>query len=253
MSSIGDSNPPPTNPILSAYETFVRDTPLITRYVLTLQVFTCFLGFFTDLSWALGNTVHFTIHKMEFHRILLSPFASTGLFSLIFSYVSLVDSGRRLEFCMGSTHFAILLLLVAVVTNVSFLALAFFLWALSGNNWWLYTDSFGIWVIIFALIELDCCKAPPSAMRRLFLFTVPTVYYPLALFGLFAVIGGFHFSYLLAICVGYLYGYVQLIDFLFGATSTSNSSCLFQSKTWTFRSIEGWLVPLQALGRNHPI
>jgi hypothetical protein len=43
-------------------------------------------------------------------------------------------------------------------------------------------------------------------MRKLFFFSVPTLYYPLALFGLFSIFGGFQFSYLLSIGVGYAYG-----------------------------------------------
>jgi hypothetical protein len=59
---------------------------------------------------------------------------------------------------------------------------------------------------IFFGQAIDCVKAPPNSMRKLFFFTVPTIYYPLALFALFSLLGGFQISYLLSIGLGYVYG-----------------------------------------------
>jgi membrane associated rhomboid family serine protease len=204
--TMSSTNPPPPNPILSAYENFVRDTPLITRYVLTSQFITWFLSFFFDPSYASANIPHFTILKLELYRIVISPLVCPSLFSLIFAYLSFIDNGRQLEFSMGSTHFAWLLMTMGLVTNLSFLALSFALYAVSGNTLWLFGSSLGIWTILFGIIEIECVKAPPDSMRKLFFFTIPTIYYPLALCALFSLLGGFQFPYLLSIGAGYLYG-----------------------------------------------
>jgi membrane associated rhomboid family serine protease len=198
--------PPPPNPVLSAYENFVRETPLVTRYILMGQAISWILSFLIDFSYAIANTAHFTIFKFELYRIVLSPFVCTSLMSLVFAYISFVDHGRRLEFSQGSTAFAALLLTIAVVTNLAHLAVCFTLYALSGNRGYLFTPSIGIWIILFAVIAIECAKAPQNSMRKLFFFNIPTIYYPLALFCLFSIFGGFQISYILSMAVGYAYG-----------------------------------------------
>jgi membrane associated rhomboid family serine protease len=202
------NSPPPANPVLNAYETFIRETPLVTRYVLTSQFVTWVFSFFADPSFAVANIPHFTVFKFELYRIVLSPFICPGLFSLIFAYMSFVDNGRRLEFSMGSTAFGCLLLTIGVLTNLAYLIVSFLLYGLTGNQGLLFLPSLGIWLILFGVIAIECSKAPQNSVRRLFFFNVPTLYYPLALFGLFSLFGGFQLSYLLSIGVGYAHGCV---------------------------------------------
>ena len=206
---MSSNNPPPTNHILNAYETFVRETPLVTRYILTGQFVTWWLSFFVDLSMILGNIPQFTVFRFELYRIVLSPFICPGLFSLIFAYISFVDNGRRLEFSMGSTAFFVLTMMIGVLTNLAFIALLFLLYGITGSHSLLILPSVGIWIILFGIIAIECSNAPPDSKRRLFFYDVPTKYYPLALFGLFSLLGGFSLSHLISIGVGFAYGYVQ--------------------------------------------
>lgn len=201
------SDPPPqVNPVLNAYENFIRETPLVTRYVITSQAVTWIITFMVDLSKALANTPYFTVYYFEIYRILLSPFVCPGFISLVFAYLSFTENGRRLEFSMGSASFATLLLSIGIVTNTLYLVLSFALYFITGSLLWLFAPSIGIWIILFGIIAIECSEAPQSSMRKLFFFTVPTIYYPLALFGLFSLLGGFQLSYLLSIGVGYAYG-----------------------------------------------
>jgi membrane associated rhomboid family serine protease len=148
--------PPPPNPVLSAYETFVRETPLVTRYVLMGQAITWILSFFINFSYAIASTAHFTTFKFELFRIVLSPFICTDMMSLVFTYISFVDHGRRLEFSIGSTAFATLLLTIAAVTN---LAVCFTPYGLSGNRGYLFTQS-------ICVIAIECARAPPNSMSK---------------------------------------------------------------------------------------
>ena len=179
---------------------------MITRYILICQAITWILSFFIDFSFAIANNTHYTIFRFELYRIVLSPFVCTSLMSLVFAYISFVDNGRRLEFSMGSTAFAALLLTIAVVTNLLFLVVCGILYALSGNRGYLFSPSIGIWIILFAVIAIECAKAPQNSMRKLFFFNVPTIYYPLALLCLFSIFGGFQISYVISMAVGYAYG-----------------------------------------------
>jgi membrane associated rhomboid family serine protease len=200
------NEPPPPNPILTAYETFVRDTPLVTRYTITVQFVSWFVSFFVDPSFAIGNIPYFTIFKFELYRIVLSPLICQSLLSLVFAYITFVDHGKRLEFSMGSTAFAWLMLTLAVSTNVVFLLICFTLYGLGGDERFLHMHSSGIWTILFGLIAIECSKAPTGSKRRLFFCEIPTLYYPLGLLAIFSMFAGFLLAFYISAGVGYAYG-----------------------------------------------
>jgi hypothetical protein len=84
-------------------------------------------------------------------------------------------------------------------------------------------------------------------MRKLLFFTVPTIYYPLALLVLFSFIGGFSLSHLISIAVGYGFGYGYL-----DRLKISDSRC----KSWEESFLEsltqqdGWILANAALGSS---
>lgn len=206
MSAPPTSQPPPPNPVLSAYEGFVRDTPLVTRYTLTTLLVSWFISFFMSPSLALGTIPYFCVFKFELYRIILSPLVCESTLTLIFAYICFIDNGKRLEFSMGSTAFGWYMLTLGLMTNVAFMLLMFVFYGLSGEQGFLWKRSSGIWTILFGLIATECTKAPPNSQRRLFFITVPTIYYPLALWALFVLLGGIDFAELISIGVGYAYG-----------------------------------------------
>jgi membrane associated rhomboid family serine protease len=210
MSSPNNSPIPPNNPILNAYEQFVRDTPLVTRYVLTTLLVTWFAGFFVDLSYATATVPYFCLYRFEIYRVIISPFICQSILSLVFAVFSFTDNGKRLEFSMGSTAFGWYLLTMACCTNIAFLMILFLAYGLSGDSGFLWYRSIGIWTILFGLIATECSKAPRDSQRRLFFFNVPTIYFPIALWGLFALFGGVDFADLLSVGVGYASGYGYL-------------------------------------------
>jgi membrane associated rhomboid family serine protease len=203
--------PPPPNPILNAYEQFVQETPFVTRSILTTLCITWLLGLVVDLSYATATVPYFCVFKFELYRIVISPLICQNILSLVFAFLSFTDNGKRLEHSMGSAAFGWYLLTVAVCTNVAFLLLLFLANGLTGEPGFLWYRSVGIWTILFGIIAADCSQAPSSDIkRRLFFFTVPTIYYPIALWGLFALMGGFDLADLLSVCVGYGYGHGYL-------------------------------------------
>lgn len=239
--------PPQPNPVLTAYESFVRDTPLVTRYTLTTLFLSYVLSFFFDPTFALANIPRFTIFNFEIYRVVFSPLVCTNILSLLFAYISFLDNGKRLEHSMGSTAFAWLMLSLAFYTNISFLLICFLLYGLVGEEGFLHMNSYGIWIILLALIAIECCKAPQGSQRRLFFFTVPTLYYPLALFALFSLFGGFHLAYLLSIGVGYAYGHGHLDRF---KVSESRFKQWEDTTLANFTRREGWVVGQAATGSN---
>lgn len=237
--------PPPPNPVLSAYEGFVRDTPLVTRYTITTLFTSWLLSWFVDPSYAVSNIPLFTVFKFELYRILFSPLVCTSILSLIFAYMSFTDNGKRLEHSIGSTAFAVLIATLGCVTNLAFLALCVVLYYATGNQSWLLSSSSGIWIVLLGLIAIECSGAPRDTKRRLFVFEVPVVYYPLAILLLFSLFGGPRLHYMLSVGVGYAYGYGYLDKF---KISNSRFSRWEDGLLNNFTQRQGWVVGHAATG-----
>lgn len=243
--NVGDDSPP-DNPILNIYETYQRETPTITRTVMTTQVVAYVVNIFFDLSLGLGNIPVFTVYKFEIYRIFTSMFICTGFFSLFFAYFSFVPIGKRLERSTGSTEFGCLLLMIGAMTNALYIGFAYLLDSLIGVQYWTVIPSFGLWNILFGVISMESTKAPQGSVRRIFLFTVPTHYYPVGLWGFFSFLGGFSLSHLISLAVGYGFGYGYLESFRIKGS---------RFKIWEERHLQsfisadsGWIASNAALG-----
>jgi membrane associated rhomboid family serine protease len=246
MSNINNGGIPPTdNPILNFYENFQRDTPMVTRVVLTTQACSWALSCFLDLTYALANIPYFTITKFEIYRIFTSLFVCTSLLSLIFTYISFVETGKRLELSVGSTEFACLSLAIGILVNVLYIACAAVLDGLLGGQYWFALPSFGIWTVLFGIVALECTKAPQGSVRKIFVWTVPAIYYPFVLLAVFSVLGGFSLAHLISIGVGYGFGYGYLDKIKVSSTTCKQwEESLLESMTHQ----DGWVLSNASLG-----
>jgi membrane associated rhomboid family serine protease len=243
------SDPPPPNPVLTAYENFMQSTPLVTRSILSIQVASYIFSWFVNPHYALANIPQFTLFQYEIYRVFTSPLVNTSLFSLVFSFLSFLQHGKRLEHSMGSTAFAWLCLTIGGLTNVAFLSLSLALYLLSGQDTaYMFSAASGIWLILFGIIAIECIQAPRTALRRLLFFEVPVLYYPFAIYAFFALLSAsMSFPFLLSIGVGYAYGYGFL-----DKTKLSTS----KAKQWedtilaNFTRREGWVVGHAATGSD---
>lgn len=205
-----NNGPPQPNPVSTAYESYVRDTPLITRYVLNATVISFFTGFFFSPAYLLANIPLFTIFKFQLYRILTSPLICTDILSLFFTFMGFMNHGVKLEQSMGSSLFACLFFTLTIVTNILFLIISILLWGLTNSDSYLAGASLGIWTVLLGIIAVECSEAPPDTKRRLFFFEVPALYYPLVLLALFSLFAGPKLPYCLGVAVGYAYGYGKL-------------------------------------------
>jgi len=236
--------PPPPNPVLSAYERFVLDTPLVTRYSMTTLFVSWCLSWFFNPEYSLGNIPYFTLYRLEIYRIFLSPLVCQKAFNLIFAYLSFVESGKRLEFSMGSTAFAWLMFTIGCFTNCLFLVVCLAMNYVTEDSGWLMASSSGIWVVLFGIIAIECSKAP-GLKRQLFFFEVPTKYYPLALFAFFSLVGSFSVAYLTSIGVGHLYGHERLNVL---KVSQARFNRWEETILANFTRRQGWVVGHAAIG-----
>ena len=204
-------NPPhQENSIRTFFDNFQRETPMITRNIMVTQAIAYGLNLFFDLRLGLGNVPVFTVYKFEIYRIFTSLFVCTGFFSVIFSYFSFLPTGKRLEYSMGSTEFGCFILTIGVMTNVLYLCFAFLLDGLQGGQYWLVIPSFGLWNILFGVVAMECTKAPQNSVRKVLIWTIPTLYYPVALLVFFSFLGEFSLAHLISIGLGYGFGHGYL-------------------------------------------
>mmetsp|Transcript_9593 Transcript_9593/g.14299 ORF Transcript_9593/g.14299 Transcript_9593/m.14299 type:complete len:404 (-) Transcript_9593:407-1618(-) len=223
-SSSSPSQPPAPNPILSAYEKFQNDTPLITRYILTTYtasylLTSLFLPQFT--LYAILNIPYFTIFHFEFYRIFTTLFVCTSFLNLIFGWIVLLGTGRRIEQSLGSTNYGVLTVgCFGALPQFVFVTCVWLVYLLSGNSsggdaasdsidssgdnnsgsgnavsamtrmMVHNSDGGGLWIFIFGLLALECAydhRSNTASTRRLFLMEIQTLYYPLALLALFTI------------------------------------------------------------------
>lgn len=209
MSSLND--PPQQNPILSAYERFLENTPFVTRSILSIQVFSYLASWFVNPHYALAMIPQFVIYKYEIYRLVLSPLVNTSLFNLLFAFLAFIQIGKRLENSVGSTEFAWLCAIIGMLTNTLYFLLLVTLYMITQEADLLLRSAAGVWTILFGVIAIESVIAPRESRRRLFFFDVPVLYYPLALYALFAFLGGFGgFHLLISAGIGYAYGFGYL-------------------------------------------
>lgn len=204
------NGPPPANPFLTAYESYLRSTPLITRYVLNSILVSFFAGFFFSPAYLLANIPMLTLFKFQLYRIVTSPLICSDILSLAFAFMGFLNHGVKLEQSMGSSMFAVLFFTLTVVSNILFLVISILLWGLTNSDAYLVAASLGIWSVLLGIISVECSEAPPESQRRLFFLEVQSKYYPLVLLALFSMFAGPKLSYCLGVAVGYAYGYGKL-------------------------------------------
>ena len=234
------------NPIRTFFDNFQRETPMVTRITMLSQGVAFGLSIFFDLRLGLGNVPVFTLYKFEIYRLFTSLFVCTGFFSLVLAYFSFLPTGKRLEYSMGSTEFGCFILTIGMMTNVLYVCFAFLLDGLQGGQYWAVNPSCGLWNILFGVIAMECTKAPQNSVRKFFVWTIPTIYYPVALLFFFSFLGEFSLAHLISIGLGYGFGHGHLEMF-----RVSPSRC----KVWEERylqsianSDQNYIVSSTALG-----
>ena len=239
----------PPNPFLTTYENFVQRTPLVTRYILTTLSVTYVISFAFDPTYALSCILYHTIFQFQLYRLITSSFLCTNALSLFFAFLSLGDTGRRMEHGLGSAAMGTLIGTLSILINASYVVLSLLAYAMSGNKMSIaIPNNSGFWPVLLAIIAIECSTAPIDSVRRLFgAYEIRTRYYPLLLLGLFTLFGGFHLAYGLGVAAGYAYGLGKLDRIKPGQDRlTQWEGGVLQN----FTSRQGWVAGHAASGSN---
>ena len=128
--------------------------------------------------FALATIPHFIVYRWEAYRFFTAPLVNTSILSLLFSFLSFSDTGRRLEQSMGSASFGWTCLIMGLATNTMFCTICVLLGVVFQNASFLLWSSSGLWTILFGLLAAECLLAPRNSQRLLFFAKVPVRWYP---------------------------------------------------------------------------
>ena len=231
--------PPNNNPAISAYESFARETPLVTRYVIQALVVGYLTTFIYNFTSAVVNIPFFTLYRLEIYRLLLAPFFSDNILTVLFSCIAFSTYGKLIEVNKGSTNFGVLIFMIGFLSNVAFLFLCIFLSITTHENNWLTLKSAGPFTIIPGLIAFECSIAPAGSKRRLLMCELQTVYFPVVITSLWFLFSGDNFVLFISMGFGYLYGFGRLKSLRPTQSRRKN-----WESTWlrNFTTRPGWVV-----------
>jgi len=244
---MNNPTPPNQNPILKHYETWSNATPAVARTSMLTIVGVYIFSWLMDLTMYLSNIPYFTVQEFEIYRLFLSPLVSNSFFTVILLAFFYPSMASRLESGMGSGPFLTLIATISLITNIAFVGVCYTLSLLMGSQMALFYTCTGFWTILFALIVIECMKMPETPRRLLFIpIDIPSKWFPLALYGFFALLGGPSLDNLIAMGVGYGYSFGYFDSLQVSATTVA------QWETSGFLSgpaqARGWISSGAALG-----
>ena len=193
------------NPVNRAYLQWRARTPTVCRSCAVLLFGSYCLSWVLDLSGVLATTPFYVVRKYQVYRLLLSPWVGNSLLGALFAGLTIGDGvGPRLESSLGSVRLLWVVVASALCVNGAFVALCYVV-AVGGYVEAVLASADGAWSVVLALVTIECLSAPEASRRLLCLpVSVPRLYYPLALLGLFSLFNGVQLDLLLGVAFGYL-------------------------------------------------
>lgn len=231
--------PPNNNPVVSAYETFSRETPLVTRYCIQ-ELIICYLtSFIFDFTHALVNIPFLTVYRLELYRLIFAPFISDNILTVLFACISYSTYGKIIEYSKGSTNFGALVFMIGFLSNVTFLLVCVLHSWITHEITWLAFKTAGPFDIIPGLIAYECALAPANSKRRFVMCELQTVYFPVVITSLWYLFSMGNFGLFISMGFGYLYGFGRL-----KSLRPSLSTRKKWENTWlrNFTTRPGWVV-----------
>jgi hypothetical protein len=195
----------PHNPLSTWWSDVAGQIPLVTRCITGgLIIFGLVFMLLGRGGLIIGSTPAFVFDQWELHRCLVSHWFSTGLLSTLISAWIVFSIGARIETSRGSLHFAAIACVQPILINMLFVTLFESLSLISSSPALQLMKAQGYWGAIMMLTVIDCAMFP-ALPRKLFVWGVPTQYYPAAQCALLLLLSSFAAEVPLGYGVGLAY------------------------------------------------
>ncbi len=155
-----------TNPFLQSYQAWSERTPYVTRTTCIGLVVLFLISFFIRFELYLADIPFFTLYHFEIYRLILSPFIGNSILFLVLLLFTFPTLGLKMESTMGSGYFLWLLMMINVLTNSIFNTVCITL-SLFGMQEALFYNCSNFWLILFALITIECLQVRYSILCSL--------------------------------------------------------------------------------------
>lgn len=125
------------------------------------------ISWFFDMEMALGNIPYYSIMHFEVYRIFLSFLVGNSILSVIMIALFFPSMAGRMENSLGSAGVLLLMVSVCLITNVAF-DLICVLMSFMGVAEALFYSCDNFWVVVFALIAIECMQVCLIILYRAF-------------------------------------------------------------------------------------
>lgn len=263
--------PPISNPLQTAYEEYIQNTPYITRIISTIQMISYGMSWFIDMSNIFATTPLYVIYDYEIYRILLCTYiVNTNLISVLIGFYHFIQYGIKLERSIGSTSFLYMCFMIGIITNILFCIVCFVLYyIMSSNVDILQLSSSGLWNIIYAIISNECVHHSilygTDYSRKFLIWDIPILYYPIVLLFMISFLSSSKstsisiLSSIISTSIGYLYGY-GYFDKIMKLSSTfvrklehpdnHHNNNILTSLVYTLSRNDGYITSASSIGSN---
>jgi len=185
-------------------------TPFLTRstaiVIICIYVAGLLVGDSNPMKYA--DCPMMTVMHLQLYRPLVAPFVAESILGLLFTVLVLVQLGSYMEQTLGTSHFALLSMVFLIAGSAAqmVLVLGLFFSGILPEAMMMMSCSVGLWPLLLAFMVLQSQASGEEHTRLLCLpINIPTKWYPLALLGLFTLLGGFKLSLFIFIGMGYYY------------------------------------------------
>ena len=236
----------------------INSMPLFIKIVVFSTIFLYILNLFTPyVAFYLADIPYLTIFYIQIWRLITTSFMTTGILSIIFSFIFWFRDAVKLERKIGTIKYMLIFLINTIIIQILYCLLMFAISLIVQSSFALKMKitpngirNEGLWPILMCELTLLCLSNPDAPMK-VFLFPciIRAKYYPLILFLVFTILSGFNidFEVLCGIGYGFLYHF-----YLRNKLSISDNfalkvenSCLFKwmKKINGFVNIGGVTLP----------
>lgn len=238
------------NPIISWYEEWSNKTPYVTRVLMIILATSYLISWIFETDKVFNNSISSTITKYEVYRLIFSPLCSNSILSIILAVLFFPRIGTKMETSLGSASFFFLIGTLTLLVNSIFIAVCLLLYLIGNMPEANFFSCAGFWLILFALITMECFQNPNQPMRMFLVpVDIPSKYFPLIMYAVFCLFRGPILDYAISIGVGFMSqnGYFDCLK-----PSSSYLESL-ESPTGILHSISrsrGWVLAGAAIGHN---
>ena len=170
---------------------------------------------FKYISFILANIPYYTIYYFQIWRPITTVIMTTGILSIIFTFLFWFKNAIKLENSIGTVKYMLIFFINSICIQILYCIITFLFSIIIRNNFLLRMKiiqnevrNTGLLPIVLCDITVLCLSNPDEKIQFLFIpFFIPSKYYPLLLFLIYTIFSMFYIDLESLCAIGYAYLY----------------------------------------------